>query len=242
MGRAKAAQSTREAATRAAGHVLKLPFRPGRTDATAEMTDAGSFAALEPGSDGFRNCHLASAGASPERLLLDRAQQLTLPAPELTVLLGGLRVLGAHAGGSAQGLFTQRPGQPTPDFLVELLDMSTVWTPAGDTADEGRDRCSGTLCRTASRVALMVGSHAQLRAIAEVYAQHDNAATFVRDFGAAWTNVMELDRFDRGRSFRSLPDAAGACRLRFVACAWRRAAGDRNIAVIDPPPSGVSAP
>ena len=186
-----------EAAARAAGHALELPFTPGRTDATAEQTDVESFAVLEPLADGFRNYRKTAYRVSPEEMLLDKAQLLTLSAPEMTVLVGGLRVLGANHGGSRAGVFTRRPGQLTNDFFVNLVDMATAWTPTGDNAYEGRDRRSGEARWTATRVDLVFGSNSQLRAIAEVYAQDDAGAKFVRDFAAAWTKVMNLDRFDR---------------------------------------------
>ncbi len=185
-----------EAAARAAGHTIEVPFHPGRTDATPEQTDAESFAVLEPQADGFRNYRKAAYAVSPEEMLVDKAQLLTLSAPEMAVLVGGLRVLGANHGGTAHGVFTQRPGQLTNDFFVNLVDMATVWRPIGDNAYEGRDRKSGAVKWTATRVDLVFGSNSQLRAIAEVYAQNDNAAKFVRDFVAAWTKVMHLDRFD----------------------------------------------
>ena len=185
-----------EAAARAAGHDIVVPFRPGRTDASAEQTDVESFAALEPQADGFRNWRGKALSVSPEEMLVDRAQLLTLSAPEMTVLVGGLRVLGANVGGSKDGVLTQRPGQLTNDFFVHLVDMGTVWTPTGDNAYEGRDRRTGAPKWTATRVDLAFGSNSQLRALAEVYAQRDNGGKFVRDFVAAWTKVMELDRFD----------------------------------------------
>ncbi|MDO9095854.1 MAG: catalase/peroxidase HPI [Rubrivivax sp.] len=185
-----------EAAAKAAGHAVTVPFSPGRTDATQEQTDAASFAPLEPQADGFRNYRKAAYSVSPEHMLVDRAQLLTLSAPEMTVLVGGLRVLGANAGGSKDGVFTQRPGQLTNDFFVNLVDMSTAWKPTGDNAFEGRDRKTGSLKWTATRVDLAFGSNSQLRALSEVYAQSDNGPKFVRDFVAAWTKVMDLDRFD----------------------------------------------
>ncbi len=185
-----------EAAAQAAGHAVQVPFRPGRMDATADQTDAESFAHLESQADGFRNWQRQAFSLTPEQLLVDRAQLLTLSAPEMTVLVGGLRVLGANHGGSPHGVLTDRPGRLSNDFFVNLVDMGTVWTPAGENAYEGRDRASGALRWTATRVDLVFGSNAQLRAIAEVYAQADGAAKFVRDFIAAWTRVMELDRFD----------------------------------------------
>ncbi len=188
-----------ERAAADAGTPLRLPFAPGRTDATPEQTDAESFAVLEPQADGFRNYAPTAFSVSPEEQLVDRAQLLTLSAPEMTVLVGGLRVLGANHGGSAHGVFTDRPGRLTTDFFVHLVDMSTAWRPAGENLYEGRDRATGAPRWTATRVDLAFGSNAQLRAIAEVYAQRDGQAKFVRDFGAAWTKVMQLDRFDLHR-------------------------------------------
>jgi catalase-peroxidase len=185
-----------EAAAQAAGHEVQVPFTPGRTDATAEQTDAASFAVLEPQADGFRNWRRQAFSVTPEAMLVDRAQLLTLSAPEMTVLVGGLRVLGANVGGAQDGVLTQRPGQLTNDFFVHLLDMGTVWAPTGDNAYAGRDRRTGAPKWTATRVDLVFGSNSQLRAIAEVYAQADNGGKFVRDFVAAWTKVMNLDRFD----------------------------------------------
>jgi catalase-peroxidase len=186
-----------EAAAQAAGHTLVLPFTPGRTDATDEQTDAASFAPLQPQSDGFRNFHPVALSVSPESMLLDRAQLLTLSAPQMTVLVGGLRVLGANAGDSAHGVLTPRPGVLSNDFFVNLLDMATSWAPVGDNAYVGRDRQTGAPRWTATRVDLVFGSHSQLRALAEVYAQADGGAKFVRDFAAAWVKVMELGRFER---------------------------------------------
>jgi len=185
-----------EAAAKAAGQAVDVSFTPGRTDATAEQTDAESFAVLEPQADGFRNWRKKAYSVSPEEMLVDKAQLLALSAPEMAVLVGGLRVLGANHGGSQQGVFTQRPGQLTPDFFTNLVDMSTAWKPSGDNAYEGRDRKTGAVKWTASRVDLAFGSNSQLRAIAEVYAQADNGSKFVRDFVKAWTKVMNLDRFD----------------------------------------------
>jgi catalase-peroxidase len=181
-----------EAAAHAAGHTLEVPFTPGRTDATAEQTDAASFDVLEPVADGFRNYRKQAYSVSPEEMLLDKAQLLTLSAPEMTVLVGGLRVLGANHGGSQHGVFTKRAGQLTNDFFVNLVDMSTAWKPTGDNAYEGRDRKSGAVKWTASRVDLAFGSNSQLRAIAEVYAQNDGGKKFVKDFVAAWNKVMGL--------------------------------------------------
>ncbi|MGA1418454.1 MAG: catalase/peroxidase HPI, partial [Gemmatimonadaceae bacterium] len=187
-----------EAAATAAGVEIPVPFTPGRTDATAEQTDADSFAVLEPIADGFRNYEKAQYTLSPEELLIDKAQLLTLTAPEMTVLVGGLRVLGANYGGTKHGVFTDRVGVLSPDFFTHLLDMGTVWKATSASADtfEGHDRATGDVKWSATRVDLVFGSNSQLRAIAEVYAQDDNQTKFVRDFVAAWAKVMELDRFD----------------------------------------------
>jgi catalase-peroxidase len=185
-----------EAAAKAAGHSVEVPFTPGRTDATAAQTDVESFEALEPVADGFRNYRKTAYKVSPEEMLVDKAQLLTLSAPQMAVLIGGLRVLGANHGGAKHGVFTQRPGQLTTDYFTNLVDMSTAWKPTGDNAYEGRDRKTGAVKWTASRVDLAFGSNSQLRALAEAYAQNDNQAKFVRDFVAAWTKVMNLDRFD----------------------------------------------
>jgi catalase-peroxidase len=187
-----------EQAARAAGQNITVPFAPGRTDASQEQTDVRSFAVLEPEADGFRNFQKAAYTVPAEEMLIDKAHLLKLSAPEMTVLIGGLRVLGANAGGSNRGVFTQRVGQLTNDFFVNLLDMNTVWrpvTPQGD-AFEGRDAKTGQAKWTATRVDLIFGSNSQLRALAEVYAQSDNSEKFVRDFVAAWNKVMTLDRFD----------------------------------------------
>ena len=188
-----------EAAAQAAGHAVTVPFTPGRMDASQAQTDVESFAVLEPQADGFRNYQKASYRVPAEQLLIDKAQLLTLSAPEMTALIGGLRVLGANAGQAAHGVFTQRVGQLSNDFFVHLLDMGTVWQPTSEAQElfEGRDRASGALRWTATRVDLAFGSHSQLRALAEVYAQADGQARLVRDFVAAWVKVMELDRFDR---------------------------------------------
>jgi catalase-peroxidase len=187
-----------EAAARAAGHEVSVPFAPGRTDATQEQTDVESFAVLEPLADAFRNWQRAEIAAGPEALMVDRAQLLTLTAPEMTVLLGGLRAIGATAGGSRHGVLTDRPGALTADLFAALLDMGTVWTKVGAAPDvyEGRDRRTGAVKGTATRVDLVFGSNAQLRALAEVYAQPDNAGRFVADFVSAWVKVMNADRFD----------------------------------------------
>jgi catalase-peroxidase len=185
-----------EAAAQAAGHTVTVPFSPGRMDASAAQTDVESFAVLEPQADGFRNYCKASYRVVPEQMLVDKAHLLGLSAPEMTVLVGGLRVVGANCGHNPAGVFTQRVGQLTPDFFVNLLDMGAVWKPSDNHAYEGRDRQTGTLKWTASRVDLCFGSNSQLRALAEVYAQDDNAAKFVEDFVAAWVKVMNADRFD----------------------------------------------
>jgi catalase-peroxidase len=187
-----------EAAAKAAGHAVAVPFTPGRADALQEQTDVESFAVLEPEADGFRNYQKTSFSVPAEAMLVDKAQLLTLSAPEMTVLVGGLRVLGANVGGAKHGVFTKRPGALTNDFFVNLLDMGTVWKPtsaAGDTF-EGCDRKTGERRWTGTRVDLVFGANSQLRALAEVYAQDDAQAKFVRDFIAAWNKVMNLDRFD----------------------------------------------
>ncbi len=187
-----------EQAAKNAGHEVTVPFTPGRTDASQEQTDAASFAVLEPKADGFRNYQKAKYSVLVEEMLVDRAQLLTLTAPEMTVLLGGLRVLGANFGGSKHGVFTQRPEALTNDFFVNLLDMSTTWkaAPESDDVFEGRDRTSGELKWTGTRVDLIFGSNSQLRALAEVYACEDSQNKFVQDFVAAWNKVMNADRFD----------------------------------------------
>ncbi|MCA0302713.1 MAG: catalase/peroxidase HPI [Proteobacteria bacterium] len=188
-----------EKAARDGGQAVTVPFAPGRTDATQDHTDVASFAVMEPQADGFRNWRRAGAARlSPEEMLVDRAQLLTLSAPEMCVLLGGLRVLGANHGGTRHGVFTRRVGTLSTDFFVHLLDMATAWTPVAgsDGLFEGRDRKSGEVRWTATRVDLVFGSHAQLRALAEVYASAGAQAKFVADFVAAWTRVMNLDRFD----------------------------------------------
>jgi len=179
-----------EKAARDAGHHIEVPFTPGRTDATQAQTDVASFAVLEPKADGFRNFR------ATDEALIDRAQLLTLTAPEMTVLFGGMRVLDTNVGQSKHGVFTDRPGTLTNDFFVHLLDMGTEWKPAGEGVYEGRDRKTGKAKWTATRVDLLFGSHSQLRALAEVYACDDAQPKFVRDFVAAWNKVMNLDRFD----------------------------------------------
>ncbi len=187
-----------EKAAGAAGYSLDLPFTPGRTDATEEQTDAAAFDVLEPKADGFRNYIAASQRQSPAELLIDKAHLLTLTAPEMTVLLGGMRALGANAGGSRHGVFTDRVGTLSNDFFVNLLDMSTEWGRSADSEGvyEGRDRVTGEIRWTATEVDLVFGSNSQLRALAEVHACDDSEEAFVRDFVAAWTKVMNLDRFD----------------------------------------------
>jgi catalase-peroxidase len=187
-----------EAAAKKAGHAVTVPFTPGRTDASQEQTDVDSFAVLEPIADGFRN-HLRSGLArSAEELLVDRGQLLTLTAPEITVLVGGMRVLNTNAGQSAHGVFTKQPETLTNDFFVNLLDMNTKWqaSPASEGVFEGRDRATNELKWTGTRVDLVFGSNSQLRAIAEVYACDDSKEAFVKDFVAVWTKVMNLDRYD----------------------------------------------
>ncbi len=185
-----------EKAARDAGHDVSVPFAPGRTDASQEQTDVESFAVLEPIADGFRNYLKGDYAVSAEELLVDKAQLLTLTAPEMTVLVGGMRVLGGNVGGSAHGVFTDRPGVLSNDFFANLLDMGTEWKPAADGVYEGRDRKTGAVKWTGTRVDLVFGSNSQLRALAEVYAQDDARAKFVGDFVAAWTKVMNADRFD----------------------------------------------
>jgi catalase-peroxidase len=187
-----------EKAAKAAGHNVEVPFRPGRMDASQKQTDVDSFAPLEPVADGFRNYLRSKQGLSAEELLVDRAQLLTLTAPEMTVLVGGLRVLGANAGQSTHGVFTSKPETLTNDFFVNLLDMRTQWQPSADykAVYEGRDRQTNEVKWTGTRVDLIFGSNSQLRALAEVYACADSKEKFVEDFIAAWTKVMNLDRFD----------------------------------------------
>ncbi len=188
-----------EKAAKDAGHNVQVPFRPGRTDATQEQTDVESFAVLEPDADGFRNYIGEGHEVPAELLLVERALRLTLSAPEMTALIGGLRVLRVNAGQGDHGVFTKRPGTLTNDFFVHLLDMGTQWKPTSDAAQafEGCCRVKGDPRWTASRVDLVFGSNTELRALAEVYACADSEAKFVRDFVAAWDKVMNLDRFDR---------------------------------------------
>ena len=187
-----------EQAAKAGGHNIKVPFTAGRTDATAEQTDADSFAVLESQADGFRNYQKAAFTVSTEEFLVDKAQLMTLTAPEMTALVGGMRVLDANHNQSKHGVFTDRPGVLSTDFFVNLLDMSTEWKENSEEEEvfEGRDRTSGDLKWTGTRVDLIFGSHSQLRAIAEVYAQNDSEEKFVKDFVAAWNKVMNLDRFE----------------------------------------------
>jgi catalase-peroxidase len=187
-----------EQAAKLGGHKLTVPFTPGRMDASEAQTDVESFAALEPLADGFRNFQKAQIKLPAEELLIDRAQLLTLTAPEMAVLVGGLRVLGANTGGSQHGVFTQRPGVLSNDFFVNLLDMGTEWhaVSGGNDVFEGRDRSSGVRRWTATRVDLVFGSNAQLRALAEVYGSSDSQTKFTRDFVVAWNKAMNLDRFD----------------------------------------------
>ena len=187
-----------EQAAQAAGLNIQVPFTPGRGDASQAQTDVESFAVLEPLADGFRNWQQQDFAVKPEELLLDRAQLLTLTAPEMTVLVGGLRVLNANVGQSRHGVFTTRPEALTNDYFVNLLDMGTVWAPVSEAAEvfEGRDRTTGAVKWTGTRVDLIFGSNSQLRALAEVFGASDGQAAFVQDFVAAWTKVMNLDRFD----------------------------------------------
>ena len=187
-----------EMAAEAAGFDIEMPFIPGRMDSSQEQTDVDSFDVIEPIADGFRNYQKGDFTVSPEELLVDKAQLLTLTAPEMTALVGGLRVLGANHDGSKHGVFTDRPGVLTNDFFVNLLDMGTAWTPTSDKGDvfEGRDRSTGKVKWTGTRVDLIFGSNSQLRALAEVYAQADNEAKFVEDFATAWDAVMNADRYD----------------------------------------------
>jgi catalase-peroxidase len=177
---------------------VKVPFTPGRTDASQEQTDAESFAVLEPVADGFRNYIKTRYSVPAENLLVDRAQLLTLTAPEMTVLIGGMRVLDTNFGQSAQGVFTKRPGTLTNDFFVNLLDMGTTWKAVSEDEDlfEGRVRATGELKWTGTRVDLIFGSNSQLRALAEVYGCEDSMEKFLHDFVKVWDKVMNLDRFD----------------------------------------------
>jgi catalase-peroxidase len=186
-----------EEAAKRAGHAVKVPFSPGRTDASQAQTDVASFAVMEPAADGFRNYQRAGLEAPAEELLLDRAQLLTLTAPEMTALVGGMRALNASVGQSGHGILTSRPGSLTNDFFVNLLDMSTEWRPSSTPGVyEGRDRASGQVKWTGTRADLVFGSNSELRALAEVYACNGNEQKFVKDFVAAWSKVMNLDRFD----------------------------------------------
>jgi catalase-peroxidase len=186
-----------EAAAKKAGHDVKVPFSPGRTDASQAQTDAESFAPLEPVADGFRNYQRAGLKTPAEELLLDRAQLLTLTAPEMTVLVGGLRALNANVGQSRHGVFSSAPGTLSNDFFVNLLDVNVEWRGSStEGVYEGRDRASGQVKWTGTRVDLVFGSNSELRALAEVYACDDNRQKFVQDFVAAWHKVMNLDRFD----------------------------------------------
>ena len=187
-----------EKAAKDAGVDVQAPFTPGRMDASQGQTDVHSFTPLEPAADGFRNYLRGKQRLSAEELLVDKAQLLTLTAPEMTVLVGGLRVLGANAGNSPHGVFTKRPETLTNDFFVNLLDMGTEWQPSADSEGvyEGHDRKTNKVKWTGTRVDLIFGSHSQLRAMAEVYGCADSKEKFVKDFVAAWTKVMNADRFD----------------------------------------------
>jgi catalase-peroxidase len=187
-----------EHAAQLAGHSVQVPFVPGRTDALQEHTDVASFAVLEPQADGVRNYAKGHYTISAEEMLIDKAQLLTLSAPEMTVLIGGMRVLGANVNGTQHGVWTNRPGQLTNDFFVNLLDMRTTWKAINEHQDvfEGRDRTTGNVQWTGTRVDLIFGSNSELRALAEVYACADGQEKMVHDFVAAWAKVMQLDRFD----------------------------------------------
>jgi catalase-peroxidase len=187
-----------EQAAKAAGHDVAVPFSPGRTDASQAETDAAVFAWLEPAADGFRNYQKAGLAVPAEVALIDKAQLLTLTAPEMTVLIGGLRAININGGEATHGILTDKPGALTNDFFVNLLDMGTQWKAASDTKDvyEGHDRTTGDLKWTGTRVDLVFGSNSILRALAEVYASSDAQGKFVTDFVAAWTKVTNLDRFD----------------------------------------------
>jgi catalase-peroxidase len=187
-----------EKAAQDAGFAITVPFTPGRTDATQEMTDVESFAVLEPTADGFRNYLIKGQVRPAEKLLVDKANLLTLTAPQMAVLVGGMRVLGANFKSSELGVLTKTPGKLTNDFFVNLVDMGTEWSPIDDTEEffEGKDRKTGAVKWTASRVDLIFGSNSQLRALAEVYAADDAKEKFVRDFVTAWNKVMNADRFD----------------------------------------------
>lgn len=188
-----------EEAAKRAGHAVQVPFTPGRTDATQEQTDVESFAVLEPTADGFRNYLQKGHELAAEHLLIEKAFMLTLSAPEMTALVGGLRVLNANAGSSDHGVFTDRPETLTTDFFVNLLSMDTEWEATSEAEEvfRGRDRGTGEHRWTASRVDLAFGASSELRAVAEVYASNDAGEKFVHDFAAAWDKVMNLDRFDR---------------------------------------------
>jgi catalase-peroxidase len=187
-----------EKAAKNAGFVVTVPFTPGRMDASQEQTDVDSFAVLEPPADGFRNYLNTRYTLSTEELLIDKAQLLTLTAPEMTVLIGGMRVLNTNYDNSKNGVFTKRPEVLTNDFFVNLLDMNTVWMPTSETREtfDGRDRKTGVLKWTGTRVDLIFGSNSELRALAEVYGSSDAREKFIKDFVAAWNKVMNLDRFD----------------------------------------------
>ncbi|MGB9248124.1 MAG: peroxidase family protein [Methanoregula sp.] len=191
-----------EQAAKKAGHHVTVPFTPGRMDASQEQTDVASFSVLEPKADGFRNYQKTRYAVSAEELLVDKAQLLTLTAPEMTVLVGGMRMLDTNVGQTRYGVFTRKPEALTNDFFTNLLDMGTEWKPVSDAGDlfEGRDRKTGEVRWTGTRVDLIFGSNSQLRALAEVYASADGQEKFVQDFLAAWTKVMNLDRFDLARS------------------------------------------
>ncbi len=235
-------------AAKNAGHAIEVPFTPGRTDASQAQTDVESFKVLEPVADGFRNYQKTAFPMSAEELLVDRAQLLTLTAPEMTVLVGGLRVLGANAGGAKHGVFTQRLESLTNDFFVNLLDMRTAWKATSDAKNlfEARDAATGALEWTGTRADLVFGSNSVLRAIAEVYGSGDAQGKFVRDFVAAWTKVMNLDRFDlqgltrpgdRSQGARSLRAASLVATLCSI---FHPAKGQRTMIVRTPTSAGAS--
>ena len=218
-----------EEAAKKAGHKVVVPFAPGRMDALQEQTDAASFAVLEPIADGFRNYQRKGLQVPAEELLVDRAQLLTLTAPEMTVLIGGMRALNANVGQSKHGVFTKRPETLTNDFFVNLLDMGTEWKAVSEAKDvfEGRDRKTGEVKWTGTRVDLVFGSNSQLRAIAEVYACEDCGEKFVKDFVAAWSKVMNLDRFDLAQSRKKTQDKKNGARLAKVTKAPKKQSSRR---------------
>jgi len=209
-----------ERAAKEGGYEITVPFHPGRGDATQDDTDVDSFGYLEPNADGFRNWTRVDDKVPAEQLLIDRAYMLNLTVPEMTALVGGLRVLGANAGQSKNGVFTKKPETLTNDFFVNLLDVNTEWQPAGDNVYEGRDRKTKAVKWTGTRTDLIFGSHSQLRAFAEVYGCSDAKEKFVKDFVAAWTKVMNADRFDVPQNPDSVEPIGIARMPSAAACAW----------------------